>query len=111
MVQVGCLKIFLSFSFSSQIWLNWLTDDSHLGYIRKLGNKNTGSNKVAKNIKGSLFFCVSYLVNSLIWLIKFLNASQFGKHYKIGDQKNCPLSSASSGQMLFPANLIIVSNS
>jgi hypothetical protein len=37
------------------------------------------------------FLCVSYLLNSLIWLLKFLNDGRFGKHHKIGDpEKNCP---------------------
>ncbi len=64
MVQVGSekciLRMFKNFPFilfSSQIWLNWLTDDSHLGHIRKFRKENTGSDKIAKNIKWSFFVC------------------------------------------------------
>ncbi len=38
----GCSKNFFSF-FSSQIWLNWLMNNHHLGYITKL-KKNTNVN-------------------------------------------------------------------
>jgi hypothetical protein len=50
MVQVGSqiyirmLKNFLSYFIDSQIQLNRITDDHHLGYITKLGGKKIKEN-------------------------------------------------------------------
>jgi len=46
LVQVGSQKYVRMLSFShilliAKIWLNWLIDDRHLSYIRKLGKKCT----------------------------------------------------------------------